>query len=53
MTASIVPRDGRTERAARIRRTADLIAAIVTDVAEVVDAHADDIAEWWAQHRKT
>jgi len=51
--STIVPRDGRTERAARIRKTADLVAAIVADVAEVVDAHADDLAEWWAQRHRT
>jgi hypothetical protein len=50
---AVVPRDQRTERAARIRKTADLIAAIVSDVAEIVDTHADDIAEWWAQRRQT
>lgn len=54
MTAVVPRRDAeQAERAARIRRAAGLVAAIVSDLAEFTEDHADDLAAWWAQRRRS
>ena len=52
-TLPVTAADAQTQRAERIKRTAVLVASIAADLAKVVDAHAEEIAEWRERRQET